>query len=179
MDAGESAQNRAGWVDSMGFRSMAFCRRRSCGIDRLARAVGLVMRASRAELFVARTSAELFGRRLAILLSSAFFLFAAATLGGCGVSADGLGALMVDPARYDGYNCKQLSDQWNGLLAREKQLRNLIDKADEGGGGTVIGALAYNGDYQTVLEDKKVLQRAAAARKCQLTPSFASDQTIR
>jgi hypothetical protein len=158
---------------------MAFCRQGACWIGRLAHAAGVAMRASRADLFVARISAELAGRRIAILLSSAFFLFAAATLGSCGVGTDGLGALIVDPARYDGFNCKQLGDQWNWLLGREKQLRNLMDKADEGGGGTVIGTLAYSGDYQTVLEDKKVLQRVAAARKCQLTPTFASDQTIR
>ncbi len=179
MDVGESAQNRVRPVNSMAFRCMAFCRQRACRIDRLARAAGVIMPGSRADLFGARISAERGGRRIAVLLSSAFFAFAAAALGGCGVGTDGLGSLMVDPARYDGYNCKQLSDQWSALLVREKQLRNLIDKADEGGGGTVIGALAYRGDYQTVLEDKIVLQRAAAARKCQLTPTFASDQTIR
>jgi hypothetical protein len=107
-------------------------------------------------------------------------LLAASLLAGCG--ADGVGVLLVDPARYDAYNCKDLVGQWNGLVAREKQLRNLIDKADESGSGVVIGALAYRGDYQTVLEQKKVLQRAAVEKKCQLTPTpsrFTSDQTIR
>lgn len=86
---------------------------------------------------------------------------------------------MVDPARYDGYHCKDLAEQWKGLLAREKQLRNLIDKANEGGGGEVIGALTYSTDYQTVLEDEKVLKRAADAQKCQLVTTYTSDQTIR
>jgi hypothetical protein len=93
---------------------------------------------------------------------------------------------MVDPGRYDGYDCKGLVGQWNGLVTREKQLRNLINRADEGGGtGEVIGTLAYRSDYQTVLEQKKVLQRTAAEKKCQLAPipaaapAFTSDQTIR
>ncbi|MGH7192849.1 MAG: hypothetical protein ACREJM_04845 [Candidatus Saccharimonadales bacterium] len=115
------------------------------------------------------------------VLATAAFIFAAPTLAGCGLS-DGAGALMVDPARYDAYNCKDLVSQWNGLVTREAKLRNLIDKADEGGGGVVIGALAYRGDYETVLEQKKLLQRAAAERKCQMapaSPTFTSDQTIR
>jgi hypothetical protein len=176
MGVGESAQNRMGRVNPMAFRSVAFCGQLACGIERVVRSARVAVRGSRADLFV---SAPLSGRGVAILLSSAFFVLAAATLGGCGVGTDGIGALMVDPMRYDGYNCKQLSSQWNALLAREKELRNLIDKADEGVGGTVIGAMAYRGDYQTVLEDKKVLQRTAAARQCQLTPTLSSDQIIR
>ncbi len=107
-------------------------------------------------------------------------LVAATMLAGCG--ADGVGALMVDPARYDGYDCKALVGQWNGLVVREKQLRNLIDKADQSGAGVVIGAVAYRGDYQTVLAQKNLLQRTAAEKKCQLTstsPAFTSDHTIR
>lgn len=111
-------------------------------------------------------------------MRAACFLLAAAALSGCG-GGDGFGSLMVDPARYDGYHCQGLADQWKGLQAREKQLRNLMDKASEGGGGTVIGALAYSSDYQTVLEQEKVLQRAAAKQKCQFVATYTSDQTIR
>lgn len=117
-------------------------------------------------------------RTLAIVL-------VAAALAGCG--SDGMSALLVDPARFDGYGCKDLVSQWQALLTREKQLRNLINRADDSAGGVVIGALTYRSEYQTVLEQEKVLQRAAAAQKCQLvsaaTPSptstFSSDQVIR
>lgn len=114
------------------------------------------------------------------------FLFAAVALGGCSVATDGVGALMVDPSRYEGYNCKDLTGQWTTLVKREKELRNLIDRADDGGGaGVVVGAVAYRGDYQTVLEQEKLLQHTAAEKKCQLKPpptataTFTSDQTIR
>ena len=60
---------------------------------------------------------------------------AAVVLGGCGsLAPDGVASFSADPARYEGYHCKDLVAQWNGLIAREKQLRNLIDKASEGGG---------------------------------------------
>lgn len=98
-------------------------------------------------------------------------------LTGCG--SDGVGAMLVDPARYDGYRCPQLLQESKQLVEHEKKLRNLMDKAGEGGGGTVIGALAYRGDYQTVLEQEKLVQRASAARKCQAPPTYTSDQSIR
>jgi hypothetical protein len=110
-------------------------------------------------------------------MGAACLFFVAATLAGCGV--DGVGSLMVDPARYDGYHCKGLAEQWKDLLAREKQLRNLMDKANESGAGQVIGTLTYSSDYQTVLEDEKVLKRAAEEQKCQLVTTYTSDQTIR
>jgi len=110
----------------------------------------------------------------------AAFLVAVVALGGCGsLVTDGVASLAVDPARYEGFHCKELVGQWNGLVAREKQLRNLIDKASEGGGGTVIATVAYRGDYDTVLEQEKVLKRTAAQKNCELEHSFNSDQTIR
>ncbi len=154
---------------------MAFCCHFISTIRRGVRcACGIAAAAGRGVCSAVRLSSPL------PLHAVAGVLFAAATLAGCG--GDGVGALMVDPARYDAYNCKELIGQWNGLVVREKQLRNLINKADESGGGVVIGALAYRGDYQTVLEQKKVMQRAAAEKKCQLVPTppaFTSDQTIR
>ena len=117
------------------------------------------------------------GRSLRPALALAF---ATTMLAGCGSTySDGVGSLLVDPSKYDGYGCKDLIGQLTGLNTREKELRNLIDRADQSASGVVIGAMAYRSDYQTVLEQKKVLQRAAAEKKCQMAPTFASDQSIR
>jgi hypothetical protein len=135
----------------------------------------------RTALYGGIASADRHRARCANVVVFAGVLFAAAALAGCSTS-DGVGALMVDPGRYEGYNCKDLVGQWNGLVSREKQLRDLIDKADESTSGVVIGALTYRSDYETVLEQKKVLRRTAAEKKCQLTPTvstFTSDQSIR
>jgi hypothetical protein len=110
---------------------------------------------------------------------AACVVVASLILAGCGVGTDGMASLSVDPAKYSGYHCKELVGQWKGLVAREKQLRDLIDKASEGGGGTVIAAVAYRGDYDTVLQQEKVLKRTAAEQNCELTPNYSSDQTIR
>lgn len=102
-----------------------------------------------------------------------------AAVAGCGLS-NGPGELLVDPAHYSAYHCKDMIAEAQYLAKRERDLRNLMDKASEGGGaGTVIGTVAYRTDYEAVLEQQRLLQRAAAERKCELVPTYSSDRTIR
>jgi hypothetical protein len=109
----------------------------------------------------------------------ASILLAAAALAGCSFS-DGVGPYIVDPGRYSAYHCNDLVARLKQLLAREKELSNLTDKASEGGGGTVIGALSYRTDYEKAIGEEKVLRRSAAEKKCQLEPApYESDQLIR
>jgi len=109
---------------------------------------------------------------------------AAGALGGCGVSEQGIGTLTLDPGRYVLYHCNDLVDRLKGLINREKELRNLMDKAGESTGGALIGALSYRTEYETVLSDQKLVRRMAAEKKCDLSPlgpppTYQSDQTIR
>lgn len=108
----------------------------------------------------------------------AMLMLAAAALAACSTT-DGLDSMLVDPSRYEGYNCKDLANQLKALDKRENDLRNLIDRADESSAGVVIGAFAYRTDYETVIADKKVLRRTMGEKKCQLAPSLTSDQVIR
>jgi hypothetical protein len=98
-------------------------------------------------------------------------------LAGC--AGNGPGALLVAPGTYDAYHCNDLIQVWAQLNARETELRANIDRSSQGGGGTVIGAMAYGTDYQTVLTQKKMVQQQAAAKNCQLVKSYQSDQTVR
>jgi hypothetical protein len=106
-------------------------------------------------------------------------LFVIVALGGCSLS-DGVGPYIADPGRFSAYRCKDLIDRLKTITAREKQFRELMDKANEGGGGSVIGALSYRPDYEKQLGDEKVLRRTAAEKKRALEPpTFESDQSIR
>ena len=121
----------------------------------------------------------------------------AGTLVGCSMS-DGVGPFIVNPARYSAYHCNALVSRLSELLEQQNELRNLMDKASEGGGGSVIGTLSYRADYEKALGEEKVLRRTAAEKKCALPPtappaptasavprpsstptSYQSDQTIR
>jgi hypothetical protein len=105
-------------------------------------------------------------------------LLAAVALCGCGLSENTASTLMVDPGHYEGYHCNELVAQWQKLVAREKDLRNLMERAQESG-NAVIGTITYRADYETVLGEQRVLQRTAAEKKCTLVPAYQSDQTIR
>jgi hypothetical protein len=107
-------------------------------------------------------------------------VLAAGALAGCGISEQGIGTLALDPGRYALYHCNDLVERLKGLMNREKELRNLMDKASESTGGALIGALSYRTDYETTLSDEKLVRRVAAEKNCALgPPTYQSDQTIR
>jgi len=111
-------------------------------------------------------------------------VLAAGALAGCGISEQGIGTLALDPGRYALYHCNDLVARLKGLMNREKELGNLMDKAGETTGGAVIGALSYRTEYESVLSDQKLVRRVAAEKKCDLgplgpPPTYQSDQTIR
>jgi hypothetical protein len=129
--------------------------------------------AQRAGLAVARA-------RVSLCRSALGSIVVAGALAGCAAD-QGPGQLAVDPGRYEFYHCNDLASQMKILQAREAELRMLMAKAGEGGGGVVVGALAYRSDYETVLSQEKLLQRTAAEKKCEVgpPPAVQTDQTVR
>jgi hypothetical protein len=121
-------------------------------------------------------------RRCRARLGRSFLLCAAAAAGialaGCG-GGNGPGSWLVDPGRYEAYHCNDLVTRWKTLTDREKELRALMDKASQSGTGAVIGAVAYRSDYESVLTEEKLVQHEANEKKCELTTTFQSDQSIR
>jgi hypothetical protein len=99
-------------------------------------------------------------------------------LSGCGLS-DGAGAIFVDPGRYTLYHCDDLAARRKVLMARESELRGLIERAGESTGGAVIGSFSYRSEYDSVLAEEKLLQRDADEKHCSFTSPLQSDQTIR
>ena len=109
-------------------------------------------------------------------------LLLAAALGGCGLNEGtgfNAGTLITDPTHYDAYHCKDLLTKWTELQTREKDLKALMARADEGAGGAFVAAMTYRTDYEYVLGQEKVVQRTAAEKKCALEPTYSSDQSIR
>jgi hypothetical protein len=105
---------------------------------------------------------------------------AAVVLAACGLP-EGAGTLLVDPGRYSAYHCNDLADQWKILVAREKELRGLMDKADAGGNsnaGALVGSVAYRPEYEAVMSNEKLLQNAAKDKNCPFITEFQSDHTL-
>jgi hypothetical protein len=110
--------------------------------------------------------------------SSAVCLATAIALAGCS-NGGGVGQFLVDPSLYDVYHCNELAAQWTALNKREVELQANMDRASQTAGGKVIGVVAYGSDYQAVLAQKKMVQQQAAEKKCELSQTYQSDQTVR
>lgn len=97
---------------------------------------------------------------------SAAALLLAASLAGCAVNSDTIGLATADPLKYELYNCKQLAVALEGATKRERELRELIGKAEHDAGGTIVATLAYKNDYARTRGDIKVVQDTMERRDC-------------
>jgi hypothetical protein len=114
---------------------------------------------------------------LSSFVLSSLALLALVPLAGCG--SDGAGAVFIDPGRYTLYHCDDLATRRKALIARESELRGLMEKASESAAGSVIGSLAYRSEYDSVIAEQKLLQRNAAEKNCSFASPLQSDQTLR
>jgi hypothetical protein len=90
----------------------------------------------------------------------------AASLSGCANNLDNLGVETADPLKYELYNCKQLAVALEGANKRERELRELIGKAEHDTGGTIVATLAYKNDYARTRGEIKVVQDTMERRDC-------------
>jgi hypothetical protein len=67
-----------------------------------------------------------------------------------------------------------LPGQLQGIQQRQHELSNLMARASEGGGGALIGTMAYRTDYERTIDEEKVLRRVAAEKNCNLPPPAPS-----
>jgi hypothetical protein len=99
----------------------------------------------------------------------------AAGLAGCAAVGDSfVSGAFVDPAKYDQYDCKQLETERNTLATRTAELQGLIDKAETGTAGTVVGVLAYRNDYVSTRASANLAEATWKRDKCVATPPPAT-----
>lgn len=104
---------------------------------------------------------------------------AAVVLASCSANDD-VSSYLINPGHYSVYHCKDFAPRLQQLVARENELRSLMDRANESDAGAVIGGLAYRAEYENAVGEEKVLRQTAAEKKCDLNPpTYQSDQTIR
>lgn len=105
--------------------------------------------------------------RLRRRAATAALLMTAVQLGGCAGLGDGpLSGAFVDPSIYELYDCPRLTTERTLLEARTKQLQALIDKAQTGTGGAVVGELAYRNDYISVRAQAKLAEQQWEKNRC-------------
>ena len=97
-----------------------------------------------------------------------FAVFGAIALGGCASdSAFTASSAFADPAAYDLYDCKRLGPHRVALAAREKQVHDLMAKAQEGTGGAVMSEIGYRSDLLSIQGNRQYAERAWVEKGCE------------
>lgn len=104
-------------------------------------------------------------------VATAAALLLAVQLGGCASMGDGmLSGAFVDPSIYDLSDCPQLEAERKRLQTRTAELQGLIDKAQTGTAGSVVGEVAYRNDYISTRAQAKLAEEQWQKNKCVATP---------
>lgn len=105
--------------------------------------------------------------RLPSRAAAAAALLFAVQLGGCASMGDGmLSGAFVDPSIYDLTDCPQLEAERKRLQTRTAELQGLIDKAQTGTAGSVVGEVAYRNDYISTRAQAKLAEEQWQKNKC-------------
>jgi len=86
--------------------------------------------------------------------------------------------LFADPGKYEYYTCAQILQAGNATAERELKLRALIQNAEQSVGGTLVGTLAYRGEYRTVVEELAVIDAVSRRKNCTTPPAWRSSTAI-
>ena len=106
-------------------------------------------------------------------------LFAAVALSACSSTADNSMTLLVSSGKYQYHSCDQIAAAIKAQAARRDELKGLMDKASQGAGGVVVGALAYRTDYLATGEELQVLEATARGKNCPRAGDWSSSGAIR
>jgi hypothetical protein len=105
---------------------------------------------------------ELFAARLLPLVALC------ALVTGCATS-DGP-YFFADAGKYQFHNCEQLAAASKQKHERQRELKELIDKAEQAAGGQIVSVLAYRSDYVAVNEEIQVIDSTVREKNCAASP---------
>jgi len=105
---------------------------------------------------------DLFAARATLLVALC------ALVTGC-ASTDGP-YMFADPGKYQYHNCVQLAAASKQKHERQRELKELIDKAEQAAGGQIVSVLAYRSDYVAVNEELQVIDSAVRDKNCAASP---------
>jgi len=76
----------------------------------------------------------------------------------------------ADAGKYQFHSCEQLASASKQRRARQRELKELIDKAEQAAGGQIVSVLAYRSDYVAVNEEIQVIDSTVRDKNCPPAP---------
>ena len=104
----------------------------------------------------------------------------AGAISGCaGVGDETLSdSLTSDPGKYTLYNCRDVDTAISTTRLRITELEQLIARASQGSGGTVMAAVAYRSEYSQARGQLRALKVAAAEKQCVVNSEYSSQRSL-
>jgi hypothetical protein len=76
----------------------------------------------------------------------------------------------ADAGKYQFHSCEQLATVSKQKHDRQRELKELIDKAEQAAGGQIVSVLAYRSDYVAVNEELQVIDSTLRDKNCAVAP---------
>ena len=86
--------------------------------------------------------------------------------------------LLSDPAKYQYHSCEQLAAATKAATARQQELATLIERAEQGTAGAIVGTIAYKSEYTAVGQDLRNLDATARSKNCAIASTWRSNAVI-
>jgi len=98
-----------------------------------------------------------------------------AALGGCAGSIDSIYStgLWVQPGKYDFIKCPDIAQRLAGAKAQEKNLMNLMARADQEVAGPVVNVMVYQAQLEQARGDIRLLEQTYREKNCHEPPPKA------
>jgi len=117
--------------------------------------------------------------RVGRAVRSAAPLAVLALLSACAATGNNPMTMFADPGKYEFYDCDQLAAQRKHWSGREQELKQLMDRAGQSAGGSVVNLLAYRADHVAAHEELAVLENTARAKNCDTPATWRSNSAVR
>jgi hypothetical protein len=102
-----------------------------------------------------------------------------ALLGGCSSFTLEAPVFFSDPGKYIYFSCDQINATAKATANRVQELKTLMEKADQGFAGALVGTVAYRTDYISANEDLRLLDETARSKNCVTPSTWQSNSVIR
>jgi len=84
----------------------------------------------------------------------------------------------IAPGRFDVYTCSDIDERARGMQRRKEELEQLMGKASEGAGGSIVNTIAYRAEYLQARDDLAELAHASADKQCATKSQWSSGRAV-
>ena len=103
----------------------------------------------------------------------------AACLSGCGsISEQTAATAFMAPGRFNIFTCQDIEERAVTLRTRQVELEQLMARASQGAGGSLVNALAYRSEYAQTRGEVLELAKAKADKQCVADSKYSSGRAV-